>query len=749
MTTTYNVVGAPTPRIEGAAKVTGNARYAADFVVPGTVWGKCLHSPYAHARIVRVDTSRATAMPGVHAVITGADTRDGGLWGRGVKDAPPLAYGRVRYYGERVAAVAADDEDTAQAALELIDVEYEEWPAVFDPFEALREDAPILHPDFNSYFGFKLKHDQPSNIHHQSHLERGDVEQGFGEADVIVENTYVTQRQSQGMLEPQSILVWIDPADDRVHIWHCNKVPYFIRGALAHAAGIPQERIVIHPTYIGGDFGNKGNSRLTPICYYLARASRRPVRMISDYKEEFLAGNPRHHVIIQLRTGVRRDGTLTAHTVNHIVNSGAYAAFKSYGTIAGANEAAGPYRVPNSQIDSLFVYTNTVPGGFMRAPGEPEGVFAVESHMDEVARAIGMDPVEFRRKNLIVEGDETAFGHRLHHVRAIETLNAAVDAAGYSAPRAPYVGRGVAIGERGTGAGEGTVEIRLEPGGRAIIGTPMFDQGTGTYTTIAQVAGEELGIPPERFELEVWDTDELESDSGLTGSRGTHVNTLATYEAAQLAKRDLVELAAELLGWPADSVEFSGGCARRRDTSEALAWEDLLARAGQPVRARAHTVANRSHVTSFVAQIAEVAVDPETGEISVLRFTTAHDSGVVLNPLGYRGQVNGGFQHGLGYALMEELALEDGRVTTLSFGDYKMPTMPDMPPLETVILPSDQGEGPYNIRGIGEAPCIPVAPAIANAVADAVGVRVRDLPITAAKVYEGLSFAIGASPSAR
>ncbi|MBV8718065.1 MAG: xanthine dehydrogenase family protein molybdopterin-binding subunit [Chloroflexi bacterium] len=734
----YQAVGQPIPRVEGFVKVTGQARYAADFALPGTVWGKCLHAPYSHARIVSIDTSKAERMPGVHAVITGRDTRDGGLWGRAVKDAPPLAFERVRYYGERVAAVAADDEDLAQAALEQIDVEYEELPAVFDPFEAMRDAAPILHPDFNTYVGFKLKHTTPSNIHHHSHLERGDVEQGFADADVIVENTYVTQRQSQGMLEPQSILVSIDPSDDRVHLWHCNKVPYFIRGALAAAAGIPEERIVIHPTYIGGDFGNKGNSRLTPIAYYLAKASGRPVRMISDYTEEFLAGNPRHHVTIQLRTGVKRDGTLTAHTVNHVVNSGAYAAFKSYGTIAGANEAAGPYRVPNSRIDSTFVYTNTVPGGFMRAPGEPEGVFAIESHIDEVARRIGMDPVAFRMKNLIVEGDETAFGHVLHDVRARETLQAAVDASGYNDTKPPHVGRGVAIGERGTGAGEGTVEIRLLPDGRAIIGTPMFDQGTGTYTTIAQVASEELGIPADRFELEVWDTDELESDSGLTGSRGTHVNTLAAFEAAQLARRDLAQTAAEHLGWPEDEVEFSAGQAHRRDSGEVIGWEELLARSGQTIRARAHTVAQRSHRTSFVAQVAEVAVDPETGEIRVLRYTTAHDSGVVLNPLGYQGQVNGGFQHGLGYALMEELVVEDGRVTTLSFGDYKMPTVRDMPPLTTVVLESAQGEGPYNIRGIGEAPCIPVAPAIANAVEDAVGVRIRDLPVTAEKVYQSL-----------
>jgi CO/xanthine dehydrogenase Mo-binding subunit len=441
-------------------------------------------------------------------------------------------------------------------------------------------------------------------------------------------------------------------------------------------------------------------------------------------------------VVVQLKTGVRRDGTLTAHTVNHVVNSGAYAAFKSYGTIAGANEAAGPYRVPNSRIDSVYVYTNNLPGGFMRAPGEPEGVFAIESHMDEIARRLGMDPVAFRLKNLIVEGDETAFGERLESVRAHETLEAAARASGYHEPKPPNVGRGVAIGERATGAGEGTVEIQLLPDGRAVLGTPMFDQGTGTYTTIAQVAGHELGIPPEQFELQVWDTDELPSDSGLMGSRGTNVNTQASYEAAQGVKRDLVSLAAELLGWPEDAVRFSAG--RLDSGDQSISWQDLVARGGRPVKARSHINAKRSHVTSFVAQVAEVAVDPDTGQVSVLKFTTAHDSGVVLNPIGFQGQVNGGFQHGLGYALMEEVVVEDGRVVTLSFGDYKMPSVKDMPALQTVVLESEQGEGPYKIRGIGEAPCIPVAPAVANAVADACGVRIRDLPVTAEKVYQAL-----------
>lgn len=734
----YQVIGRTVPRVEGVEKVTGQARYAADISLPGTVWGKTLHSPYLHARIVRIDTSAAKNVPGVHAVITGADTRDGGLWGRGAKDAPVLAYDRVRYAGERVAAVAADDEDIAQQALDLIEVEYEELPAVLDPFEAMQAGAPLIHPDFNSYVGFRQKQDTPSNIHHQTRFDRGDIDQGFAEADLIVENTYVTQRQSQGYLEPHALLVHIDPADGRVHVWHCNKVPHYTRAAMAHAAGIPEERIVFHPTYIGGDFGGKGNSRLTPIAYYLAKASGRPVRMISDYIEEFLAGNPRHHVIIGLKTGVRRDGTITAHQVNYVVNSGAFAAFKPYGTIGGANQASGPYRIPNCRIESFFVYTNSLPGGFVRAPGEPQGVFAIESHVDEIARRIGIDPADFRLKNLIVEGEETPWGEQLTHLRAVETVQAAIDAAGYRDPKPPHVGRGVAIGERGTGGGEGTSEITLNPDGSAVIGTPIFDQGTGTYTTLAQTYGEELGVSPEQIRFQVWNTDVIPFDAGLAGSHGTLINTSAAYEAAQEVKRELIKLAARQLEWPEDAIVFSNGDLQLPDAGESIGWADLLARAGRSVTGRAHVNAPRSHTTAFAAQVAEVSVDPETGEVRLLKFTTAHDAGVVVNPIGHQGQINGGIMSGLGYALMEEVKLEDGRVTTLSFGDYKMPTIRDIPPLETVLLESRDGDGPYHIRGIGEAPCTPVAPAIANAVEDAIGVRIRNLPITAEKVYQVL-----------
>jgi CO/xanthine dehydrogenase Mo-binding subunit len=734
---TYHVIGKPTCRVDGAEKVTGHARYAADVSLPGTLWGKSLHSTYAHARIVRIDTTEAKKVPGVHAVITGADVR-GGLWGRAVKDVPVLAYDRVRFFGERVAAVAADDEDIAQRALDLIEVEYEELPAVFEPLEALKDDAPILHPDFNAYVGFPQKMDKPSNIYHKTSFDKGDLERGFAEADLIVEHTYVTQRVHQGYIEPQAVLVNIDDSG-RVHVWVCSKVPYNTRESLATAAGLPEEQLLFHHVYIGGDFGGKGNARNTPICYHLAKATGRPVRMVSDYTEEFFAGNPRHAVLVRLKTGLKHDGTLTAHQVHYLVNSGAYAAFKPAGIIGGYDQAAGPYRLPNCRIESTFVYTNTIPCGFMRAPGEPQAVFALESHIDEIARQLGIDPLDFRLKNLIVDGEETASGERFEHIRVHKTLQAVAEAAGYHQPKPPFVGRGIAIGDRPAGGGQATAAITLKPDGRVILGTPIFDQGTGTYTTLCQVVAEELRVPLECIQVEIWNTDAIPFDSGVAGSRATRINTIVAYEAAQETKRELLRLAARALDWPEKTLAFGGDEIRRTDREEAIRWPDLLARAGESVSGRAHIEERgRAHITSFAAQVAEVAVDPETGQVKLLRFTTAHDVGQIVNRIGHQGQIDGAIMQGVGYALTEELQVEDGRVTKLSFGDYKLPTMRDAPPLTTVLVEAASGVGPYQIKGIGESPLTPVAPAIANAVVDAVGVRIRDLPITAEKVYRAL-----------
>jgi CO/xanthine dehydrogenase Mo-binding subunit len=737
--------------VDGVEKVTGSAVYTSDLPLEGVLWGKVLYSPHAHARIVNIDTSAARALPGVLAVITGAEVGSG-LYGSNLKDMPILARDRVRFAGERVAAVAAEDEDTAQAALDLIEVDYEEQPAVFDLDEAMRPGAPIIHPDFNTYegvtatpgpgpFGGLAPLKTPSNVYTSRSSDRGNLDQGFAEADLVLENTYYTQRQHQGYLEPQNCAVHIDP-EGRINIWAGSKMPHGTKMGLAGVIGVDAGSVLVHHTYIGGDFGAKATPVLLPICYHLAKVTGRPVRMVNDYLDELLAGNPRHATMVRYRTGVKRDGTITALHVQFYVNGGAYGAFKPGGIIFGPEQAAGPYNVKNTRIEAAHVYTNTIPGGYMRGPGESQAVFAIESHIDELAHAVGMDPVDFRMKNLVGEGDEAAFGVTFEHVRARETLQAAVEAANYRAPKGKNVGRGVAIGERPPGGGIGNASITFNPDGTVSLGTPIFDQGSGTYTIMIQMAAEELGLPLERITLDIWNTDAVPFDSGVAGSWAARVNSAVVHEAAQAARQELIAFAARRLEWPPESIELSGDTIRSTTLNETVQWKDMLADANQAVTSGRKTqmsgLGEMAHITGFNAQVAEVEVDPDTGEIRLLNFVSAHDVGRILNPLGHQGQINGSIVAGIGYALMEEMRVEDGRVTNLSLGDYKLPTSRDLPPLTTILLPTEYGIGPYNIKAIGEGPTTPVAPAIANAVFDACGVRLRELPLTAERVYREL-----------
>ena len=735
--TAYQTVGTATARVDGVDKTTGRAEYAADHALPGIIWGKVLHSSRPHARIVRIDTTEAKALPGVRAVITGDDIR-GNLYGRAIKDMPVLAVDVVRYVGERIAAVAADDEATAQRALDLIEVEYEDLPAVFDIEEALTDGAPIIHPAYGTYPGSKPL-DAPSNGYHRTVQNRGDLDAGFAEADEIIEHVYTTQRQHQAYLEPHTTVVAIEGG--HTSVWTNSKVPYATRDGLAFTVGIAPDTITVHALYIGGDFGGKGTPLNMPICYYLARESGRPVRMVSDYIEEFLAGNPRHATLIKLRTGVKRDGTMTAHHVQFFVNCGAYAGYKPAGVIGGANHAAGPYRIANTRVEATQVYTNTVPGGHMRTPGGPQTVFALESHIDEIARALGRDPYDFRMQNLAEDGEQNAAGETFARVRAKETLQAGAEAAGYAQPKGVHIGRGMALGDHAAGGGHGSATVTLTPDGGITIGTPIFEQGTGTHTTLLQIVAEELAVDPERVHLDSWDTGAVATDSGIGGSRGTRVASTVGHEVAQETRRALLRIAAEAANRHVDEFTFGNDGVIRHNSNIVAprAWGDLLAATGQTAVGHAEAdLEGRASATGFAAQFAEVSVDPETGEVKLLQFTSAHDVGMVLNPVGHQGQVNGGIVQGIGFAMMEELRVEDGRVTTLSFGDYKIPSAGDIPPLKTVLLPSDDGVGPYVVKGIGENSNTPVAAAIANAVADAIGARVRTLPITSERVYRTL-----------
>jgi CO/xanthine dehydrogenase Mo-binding subunit len=721
----HRIVGQPIARIDGIDKVTGAARYTADVALPGLCWGKTLRSPLPHARIVRIDTSRARALPGVLAVLTARDLPDL-LVGRRMFDMPVLARDRVRFIGEKVAVVAAVDPDVAEEALGLIDVEYEDLPAVFDPVLAIEPGAPVLHEDPGAYDGAPAERPHP-NVQSVLRFRLGDVDAGFREAHRTFEHTFTTQLAHQGYLEPHAGVVDID-ADGRVQVWASNKMPFRLKELLSLALRLPPERIRVNLTPIGGDFGGKGSLMDLPLAYHLARATGRPVKMVMRYTEELMAGNPRHPSVVTMRTGVTRDGRIVARHARALFNSGAYAAFKPAPSVnlGGTGMAAGVYRIPNLVIEGLCVYTNNIPCGHARSPGEPQTVFAGESHMDMIAREIGLDPAEFRRRNLLRDGDHLANGHHLEHVRATETLEAALKASQWSEPRAPWIGRGVAMTHRHIGVGFTNARVRLERKGHVVLSTALPDTGTGAPLVLRQIVAEVLGLPLEDVAIELANTDDFTTDSGVGGSRVTHTGGRAAYHAAEKLK-ELIEAESRKLGIPATSLA---------GVAEAAAREGRTLEASHFYDAKSHAA-----VTSFTAQVAEVAVDPRTGQVTVRRFTTAHDVGTIINPIGHQGQIEGGLVQGLGYALMEEMQTSEGRIGTVSLGDVKLPTVQDIPPLTTVILQDPVGPGPFNAKAIGEGSISAVAPAIANAVADACGVRIVDLPITAEKVYFALKAA--------
>ena len=733
-----HAVGQPIGRLDGPDKVTGQTRYVNDMPWPGVLVGRCLRSPLAHARILRIDASAARDLPGVRAVLTGFDIPEV-LIGRVMRDIPILPRDLVRFAGQKVAAVVAESKDIAEEALSLIDVEYEVLPAVFDVHDAMAPGAPILHPQFNDYIGKPMSQESPSNLVVHRHYEKGDLDAGFADADYVFENTFQTPHQHQAYLEPHVCILEIQP-DGSVEVWVNSKVPFMLRSYLALGIGVPEGRIRVNPVPIGGDFGGKGSFMDTPIAYFLSRASGCPVTMSMDYVEEFQAANPRHPSLITFKTGVRRDGTFTARQATICFNSGAYAAFKPTPVLTFGNLASiGPYDCSNARVDSYMVYTNLMPCGFLRAPGEPQINFASESQVDIIAQELGMDPYELRRRNLPEDGSSAETNHGAKEARGI--LLQGCQKAGYwsSKPKRPFpVGRGMAMVERHVGGGESSSKVIVESDGSVTLRTAVFDTGTGVHTILRQIVAQELGVWASEVRLVPWTTDDTENDSGSKGSSVTHVMGTATLVAARRAKEALVTLAVDLFSWPEDLVQLGEG-KLTVEGGQSITLAELVATAGNPIQATGEYKSDTANVHSYAVQVAEVEVDPETGQVYLRRVTTAHDVGTIINPLAHQGQIDGAFVQGLGFALMEEIQQEQGRPTTVNFSDYKIPTIADVPELSTVLIEAEGGPGPYGSRAIGEHAIATVAPAIANAVYDAIGVRITRLPITAEKIHQALS----------
>ena len=742
----------PEYRVEGSLKVTGQARYAADVHQPGMLHMVYVRSPYPHALIRSVDARRARAAPGVRAVLTGADLPSHARFGRRLQDWPVLATDRVRFIGDRVAAIAADTRQAAEEAAELVEVEYEELPAVFNPEDALAADAAVLHPEADryAYLGGTRPTPAHANIPGQVVVQVGtDAERAdaFDTAYRVFEHTFRTPRHHQGHIEPHACAVWIE-ASGAVRVVSTNKTPFALRAQMARTIGVPEEQIVVDSMFIGGDFGGKGTSLDEYTCYFLARATGQPVKAEMRYVDELAAANPRHAAILRLRTAVDQDGHFLAHETRIVFDGGAYAAGKPLDglVVRGGLATLSPYRVPHVRLELTSVYTNHVPGGHMRAPGEVQALFAGESHVDLMARELGIDPVDLRLRNAVRSGEPSGAGERLRESRVAEALEAARRELRWDEPRPAGRGRGLAAEIRHVGGGQTSLRMRLLPSsGQIEVLTGMVDQGAGAHTLIRRVAALALGVAPERVLVRYGDTGEAPVDPGAGGSRVTHVAGRAALDGGQRLKRVLEDLAAEAFGWPADEVRLERD--RFVAGDESAAFEEVALRLGRgaPIEVRgeyggeAHGPDEAGDFNASVYAV-EVEVDRETGAVRVCNAVQVVDVGAVINPLAHQGQLNGGFAFGIGAALMEELAVDEaGKVAALSLGEYKLPTSMDMPPLRTVLLSTTVGPGPFGAKAVGEVTNSGVAPAIANAVHDAVGVRVFDLPITAEKVLQALS----------
>jgi carbon-monoxide dehydrogenase large subunit len=712
-------------RIDGVDKVCGQTRYAADVPAERALWAAFVESPYPHATIRAIDVSAARAIPGVHAVLTAADIGER-RFGRRLCDWPILAESRVRFIGDRVAAVAAETPTAAEAAARAIVVEYDELPAVLDVAEALSADAPILHPEHDTYTYFGTREPRAPGMHPNVYgvetIERGEQpETIFATAAHIFTHTFTFGRQHAGYIEPRATLVWIDAAGI-VHLSSPNKGPYAFRAHFAHAVGLPEEQIVLEPVAIGGDFGGKGLTVDELPCYFLARATGRPVRYTSTSSEELRRGPTRHAATLTLTTAIDATGLMLAHHSEVRYNGGAYAATKPIPNLLPGNAyGAIPYRVPNVRLDISGVYTNTLPAAHVRGPGELQTFSAWEVHVDRIARVTGIDPVDFRLRNLTRDGEQTLLGEVLHRPMSAKVLDVLMKAAN-AHKLGMDVGRGVSLTCAHTGSGKTYVRLHALSNGTVEARLGAVDQGNGLYTVVRRVVAETLGIAESAVRVSRANTSEIRFDQGSGHSRVTHIVGRAVLEAAQRLRAIVEEQRAS-------SEQFVATLARLAADAPLITEGSFISDHGEQVPGD----------LTFGAYAIDVHVDRETGAVRIRNATFVMDAGQIINPVAHQGQIDGAFIFGLGAALMEDVTLaDDGRVQTPSLGEYKLPTMRDLPPFKSIVLEAPDGDGPYGARMVGELANVGVAAAVINAIGDAAGVHLHHVPIRAEDVYAAL-----------
>jgi len=751
-TENFSVVGKRIQRVEGYEKVTGESKYIADIALPGMLIGKILRSPYPHARILRIDTSRAARLRGVRAVATAEDTIKK-PWGAFFADQYILSVGKARYVGEEVAAVAAVDRDTAEEALELIDVEWEILPAVFDAEEAMMDEAPLVHDG------------KERNIAMTIDIERGNVERAFAESDVIVEDTFQSMPQWHCAIETIGSVA--DYASSGKYTIYMNTQTLFMaRYRIAAALGVRETDIRIIQSAVGGGFGGKScddNNAL--VAAVLARKAGRPVKIINTREEEFLAGSrPRVFMKISVKLGFKKDGRIRAKHIRVIADNGAYSAKAPAITGVAALRHDTCYKYSDVKTQAYLVYTNKIPTGAFRGFGNPSAEWAVEQAIDEGAHQLGIDPLEIARMNAADPGYVSPHGNRVTSCELKQCLDMAETMMDWTRKRAEkrvHTGLGIACtvhvsGKRHFGDYDGSsATIKINEDGKALILSGEGECGQGVYTAMCQIAAEELGIPVEDVEISRADTDLTTFCLGAFASRLTYVSGNAVKNAAANVKQQLLAQAAEMLeANPQDLVcrearIFVRGAESKSVTVADVARARLFRYGGAPIVGSGSFDAdsvlpdntrfgNESGAYNYGVQAGQVEVDPETGQVKVLQYVIASDCGTVIYPIGAEGQVEGGFAQGLGYALTEGLRFDEGRPVNPNFSDYRIVSMRDMPPLKHGFADSYEPTGPFGAKGLGELNMDPTAAVISNAIFDAVGVRIKTLPITPEKILAAL-----------
>jgi xanthine dehydrogenase molybdenum-binding subunit len=747
----FDVVGKSTPKLDGPDKVTGRTRYLHDLELPRLAHGKILRTRLPHARIVSVDTSRARALPGVLAVLTGADVEPRAFGF--AKDQVALKRGKVRCIRDEVAAVAAATAVIAEEALALIQVEYEELPAVFDPLVALEPGAPLVHDE------------RSTNLHDLRYrFSHGDVEGALAGAAAVVEDTYRLNFVTPACLGTMVAIADWDPAGN-LTMWTTTQIPFLYQRDLAEALGIGGDRVRVMQPPVGGNFGRGLDIYpIDVIAALLARAARRPVKVEFDRLEEFIACPTREPCAIRLRTAADRDGRLLARDAHVTIDGGAYTSWGSTTPYVMLSTVAGLYRVPNVRFDTTIVYTNNPYSGSMRGYGNPESTFAVESQMDDLADRLGIDRLELRRRNLSKPGDVNPQGFVLTSFAMGECLDAVADEIRRDPPP-PRPGEKRGVGYAGmfhVGGGAriyrsdgcGAI-VKLDDFGKVTLITGASEIGQGSETVLAMIVAETLGVPLERVDVVNSDTSVRPWDVGTHASRTTFIAGNAARLAAEKVRAQLLAIAEGQLEEPAAALDVKGGWVvvkrdpRRRLQYEAVARAGHFRDGGRVLVAEAfydpptamldkdlHGNVSAAYTSAF--QAALVDVDPETGRVTVRKIVSAHDVGRALNPAAAEGQVHGGIHMGLGYALSERLVVEQGQVVSQTFMDYALFKADDMPDIVVRLIESIDPEGPFGAKGLGESGVIPVAAAVRNAIKDATGVRFHELPLTPERVRAAL-----------